>query len=124
MSRDIGLASVQHLPNFPAGRQFFGMFIHAVYFWLRQDLKPAERERFAAGLRSLRAIEGIRDGYIGVPAPTDRPVIERGYSSSLVLIFPNQAAHDAYQVHPVHDRFREECGGFWTTVRIFDSVTE
>jgi hypothetical protein len=100
------------------------MFIHAVYFWLRQDLKPTERERFAAGLRSLRGIEGVHHGYIGVPAPTDRPVIERGYSNSLVLVFPDQAAHDAYQTHPVHDRFREECGAFWTTVRIFDSVTE
>ena len=100
------------------------MFIHAVYFWLRPDLKPAERKRFAAGLRSLRGIEGVQLGYIGVPATTDRPVIERGYSNSLVLIFPDQATHDAYQVHPVHDRFRDECGGFWTTVRIFDSVTE
>ena len=100
------------------------MFIHAVYFWLRRDLKPAERERFAAGLRSLCAIEGVGNGYIGVPAPTDRPVIEHGYSNSLVLVFADQAAHDAYQVHPVHDRFRAECGAFWTTVRIFDSVTE
>lgn len=60
--------------------------------------------------------------YIGVPAQTDRPVIERGYSNSLVLIFPDQTSHDAYQVDPVHDRFRAECGGFWTTVRIYDSV--
>jgi len=51
-------------------------------------------------------------------------VIERSYSRSLVLIFPDQAAHDAYQVHPVHDRFRAECGGFWKTVRIYDSVSE
>jgi hypothetical protein len=41
-----------------------------------------------------------------------------------VLIFPDQAAHDAYQVHPVHDRFRSECGAFWTAVRIYDSITE
>ena len=99
------------------------MFIHAVYFWLRDNLTSAERDRFAAGLRSLRGIEGVRHGYIGMPAPTDRPVIERGYSNSLVLVFADQAAHDAYQVHPVHDRFRAECGAFWTTVRIFDSVT-
>ena len=100
------------------------MFVHAVYFWLRENLTPAEWDRFAAGLRALRAIEGVRHGYIGAPAPTVRPVIERGYSRSLVLIFPDQAAHDAYQVHPVHDRFRSECGGFWTAVRIYDSITE
>jgi hypothetical protein len=100
------------------------MFIHAVYFWLRPDLSSAERDKFADGLRSLLAIEHVRDGYIGRPAPTDRPVIERGYSRALVLVFPNQAAHDAYQTHPVHDRFREGCGGFWTTLRIYDSISE
>ena len=100
------------------------MFVHAVYFYLRENLTPAERTKFLAGVRSLRAIEGVKDGYIGVPAPTDRPVIERGYSQALVLIFPNQAAHDAYQVHPVHDRFREECGTFWTSVRIYDSISD
>jgi hypothetical protein len=100
------------------------MFVHAVYFWLREDLTPAERNTFAAGLRSLHAIEGVRHGYIGSAAPTDRPVIERGYSRALVLIFADQAAHDAYQAHPVHDRFRAECGGFWTAVRIYDSISE
>jgi hypothetical protein len=99
------------------------MFVHAVYFWLRKDLAPDDEKQFDAGLRALGAIDGVRASYIGIPASTDRPVIERGYSRSLLLIFPDQAAHDAYQVHPVHDRFRAECSEFWTTVRIFDSVT-
>jgi hypothetical protein len=100
------------------------MFVHAVYFWLRKDLTAAQQEQFAAGLESLRAIDGVKEGYIGVPAPTDRPVIERGYSRALVLVFANEAAHDAYQEHPVHDKFRRECGGFYQSIRIFDSVTE
>ena len=99
------------------------MFVHAVYFWLRDGLTRDDEARFAAGLESLRAIDGVAHGYIGVPAPTDRPVIERGYSRALVLVFADQRAHDAYQVHPVHDRFRAECGGYWTSVRIYDSVT-
>ena len=73
------------------------MFVHAVYFWLRKDLTPAQLEQYAAGLESLRRIDGVRAGYIGVPAPTDRPVVERGYSRALVLVFADQAAHDAYQ---------------------------
>jgi hypothetical protein len=100
------------------------MFVHAVYFYLREDLTPAERKTFLAGVRSLRGIDVVKDGYIGVAAPTNRPVIERGYSQALVLIFADQAAHDAYQTHPVHDRFREECGGFWTSVRIYDSISD
>ena len=70
----------------------------------------------------LREIESVERGYVGVPAPTDRPVIERGYSYSLVVVFENEVAHDVYQRHPVHDRFRDECSGFWKSVRIFDSV--
>jgi len=100
------------------------MFVHAVYFWLREDLTPAERNKFAAGLQALRAIEGVRHGYIGAPAPTDRSVIERGYSRALVLVFPDQAAHDAYQAAPVHERFRAECGGLWSAVQIYDSVSD
>jgi hypothetical protein len=98
------------------------MFIHAVYFWLRNDLTPAQVKQFDAGVRALRAIEVVREGYIGVPAATDRPVIERGYSRALVLVFADEKAHDAYQVHPVHDRFRTDCSPLWTKVKIFDSV--
>ncbi len=98
------------------------MFVHAVYFSLRADLQAAERDQFVAGLHALRGIEGVQRGYIGVPAPTDRPVIARDYSYALVLVFADQAAQDVYQDHPVHDRFRDECSGYWDAVRIYDSV--
>lgn len=98
------------------------MFVHAVYFSLREGLTEAERAQFIAGLHALRGIESVREGYIGVPAATDRPVIARDYSHALVLVFPDVEAHDAYQQHPVHDRFRDECSSYWTGVRIYDSV--
>ena len=98
------------------------MFVHAVYFWLRPELAPADRARFVAGLHALRGIEHVRAGYVGVPAPTDRAVIERGYSHALVLVFADEGAHGAYQRHPVHDRFRDECAGLWEALRIYDSV--
>ena len=98
------------------------MFVHAVYFWLRNDLTPAQRRQFEDGVESLRHIDGVRNSYLGVPASTDRPVIERGYSRALILIFDDEAAHDRYQDDPVHDRFRKNCGSFWTSVRIFDSI--
>src|SRR5206468_7283757 len=100
------------------------VFVHAVYFYLRKDLMPAEQQRFEAGLASLRTIDAARHCWIGVPASTNRPVIERDYDHALVVVFPDEAAHDVYQDHPVHDRFRKECSIYWTKVRIFDSVTE
>jgi hypothetical protein len=100
------------------------MFVHAVYFWLRPGLTAAEEAQFDAGVRSLTTIAGVRHGYIGVPASTDRPVIERSYSRALVLVFDDEAMHDAYQSHPVHDRFRAECHDLWTSVRIYDSIDD
>ena len=100
------------------------MFVHAVYFWLRDDLTAAERQTYLEGVRSLTTIPDVRHGWVGTPAATDRPVIERGYSYALTVAFADEAAHDRYQVHPVHDRFRETCGTFWSRVLIFDSVGE
>jgi len=43
------------------------MFVHAVYFWLRTDLTSQEHERFEAGVHSLLGIEGVKQGFLGVP---------------------------------------------------------
>lgn len=99
------------------------MFIHSVYFRVRDDLSAAQRQRFEDGIRSLAGIEMVGTGYIGAPAGTAREIIDRNYTHALILAFADQRAHDAYQVHPVHDRFREDCAGYWSGIRIFDTVT-
>ncbi|NJK42658.1 MAG: Dabb family protein [Aquincola sp.] len=99
------------------------MFVHAVYFTLRPDLSAADTATFLAWQPKLCALPSVSVGYTGVPAETDRPVIDRAYTHALVLVFVDAAAEAAYQVHPEHDRFRAECGTFWTQVRIFDSVS-
>ena len=98
------------------------MFAHCVYFWLKDDLSERDKAAFERGVRSLTRIESVEHGFVGVPADTDRPIIDRSYSYALVVMFRDAAGHDAYQVHPVHDRFREECAGLWQKVQIYDSV--
>jgi hypothetical protein len=97
------------------------MFVHAVYFWLKDDLSEADRQKFVRGVESLRTIESVHACYIGTPASTDRPIIDRSYSYALIVVFTDLAAHDAYQVHPIHDRFRDECSNLWKRVVIYDS---
>ena len=99
------------------------MFIHAVYFWLRDGLTVDEQTQFSAGVESLLTIESVKHGWVGVAASTDRPIIDRSYARALVVVFADEAGHDAYQVHPTHDRFRDECHHLWTRVQIYDSVT-
>lgn len=97
------------------------MFVHHVFFWLKEGLSEEQQKQFEKGVCSLLSIEPVKMGDVGRPASTDRPVIERSYSYSLLLVFENAAAHDAYQPHPVHKAFVESCSPLWERVHIYDS---
>ena len=95
-------------------------FVHSVYFWLKKDLTLDQLETFHKKLLALTKIDGVRESYVGVPAPTNRPIIDRTYDVALILAFDNQEKHDIYQDHPVHENFRDSCGDFWDKVTIYD----
>ncbi|MBX7254806.1 MAG: Dabb family protein [Candidatus Hydrogenedentes bacterium] len=97
------------------------MFVHSVYFWLKNSLSDEEVRTFREGLHSLEGIEVSRATYVGVPANTDRPVIDRSYSFALTVLFDDLAGHDAYQVHPVHKAFVQTYAGYWDRVVIYDA---
>lgn len=99
------------------------MFIHSVYFTLNEGLTSDDRTDLEAGLAALIKAPSIQDAFIGTPASTDRPVIDKAYDYALILRFADKAAHDDYQVHPIHDTFRDDCARYWQTVRIFDTVS-
>ncbi|MEO6528263.1 MAG: Dabb family protein [Gemmatimonadaceae bacterium] len=114
-------ANLARSPSTPTQPLF--MFVHSVYFWLRDDLSPVGRSIFIDGMRSLATIETVEHSFIGTPAVTTREIIDRSYSYALVLGFADRAAHDAYQVHHVHDTFREQCGGSWKKIVIYDAIS-
>ena len=97
------------------------MLVHSVFFWLKPDLTPDQREKFRAALESLRGIPAIREMHIGVPAPTDRPVVDRTYSVALTVILNDMEAHDAYQIHPLHKTFVADFASSWLKVVIYDA---
>lgn len=97
------------------------MLVHSVYFWLRGDLTPEQVLAFRGGLESLREVPSVSDLYVGTPAPTDRPVIDRTYSFALVVMLRGMPEHDAYQVHPVHKAFVEQFSAYWDRVLIYDA---
>jgi hypothetical protein len=98
------------------------MFIHVVYFWLKDGLPHEETARFIERLHSLLTIETVERGYTGRPAPTRRDVVDSTYSHSLILFFADKNAHDAYQIHPTHVRFIAECASLWKSVIVYDTV--
>jgi len=94
---------------------------HHVFFWLKNDDSAQDREALITGLNSLRAIAQIRALHIGVPAATEqRDVVEGGFSVSELMQFDSLADQKAYQDHPIHLRFVEECGHLWSKVVVYD----
>ncbi|TDE11557.1 Dabb family protein [Dyadobacter psychrotolerans] len=96
------------------------MFVHNVFFWLKEKDNEAAQQALLAGIKSLEAIESIESVYIGTPASTRRPVIDATYSFAEILVFADEAGHDVYQVHPLHKKFVEECAHLWEKVVIYD----
>jgi hypothetical protein len=98
------------------------MLIHSVYFWLKPGTNPAARRRFRAGLGSLAAIRTVGRIHFGPPAKLkERDVTERSFDFALTIEFKNAAAHDAYQVDPIHEAFVEANKTLWARVKVFDS---
>jgi len=96
------------------------MFVHNVFFWLKDKENEEARAALLTGIKSLEAIESIKSVYIGPPASTRRPVIDASYDFAEILIFDDEAGHDVYQVHPLHKKFVEECAHLWEKVVIYD----
>ncbi len=98
------------------------LFIHHVFFWLKQPVSQEMRTKFEGELRKLVTVETIVDYHLGIPAPTGRDVIDNTYSYSLLTIFRNKADQDIYQTHPTHLKFIEESQDLWEKVVVYDTV--
>jgi hypothetical protein len=83
-------------------------FTHHVHFWLKNK---TDHQKLIEGLHLLADISYVKQIYIGVPADTHRGVVDRSYDASLLIIFEDQAAHDAYQIDPIHNVFVENYAG-------------
>jgi heme-degrading monooxygenase HmoA len=96
---------------------------HHVLFWLNNPDNMEESEKFEKAARKLQQIPSIKAFHLGRPAPvTPRPVVDDTYTFSLVIFFDDQADHDEYQEHPIHQQFIQENRHLWERVRVYDSM--
>jgi hypothetical protein len=99
------------------------MLIHSVFFWLKPETTPAQREAMLGGLESLRGIKSVEVLYIGTPAALpERPVRDSSYAFALTVGFKDIAAHDAYQVDPLHEAFNHNFRSLWARVQVYDAI--
>ncbi len=99
------------------------MLIHSVFFWLKPGLTAAQRKQFRRAVESLAGIKSVEKIYVGAPAATEkRPIIDDSYAVALTVVCKDVAAHDAYQVDPLHLAFVAQCKTFWSRVQIYDAA--
>lgn len=98
------------------------VFIHHVYFWLKNTGNDADRNQLVEGLTKLSKATTIKQFHIGKPANTSREVIDSSYAVSWMLIFDKDADQATYQTDAIHLKFIEECAHLWSKVVVYDAV--
>ncbi len=121
-----GMAAAAGLFTFSGNNQIEmtekNIFIHHVYFWLKNSESKEDRQALIKGLQDLSKIDYIKLSHIGVPADTNRDVVERTYAVSWLLFFKNKEDEERYQSDPVHLKFIETCKHLWEKVVVYDTV--
>ena len=98
------------------------MLVHTVFFWLTPELTAEQRADFRRGVESLATIAATEKVYVGTPAGVpDRPIIDKTFAVGLTVICKDVAAHNAYQVDPIHLAFIERFKPYWSRVQIYDA---
>ncbi len=96
--------------------------MHTVYIWLKEDLSEADEQAFVQSCKSLSTIESVKRLRMGKPSNTEnREVVDQSYSYGMNIEFVDLAAHDAYQVDPIHLKFIEDHKDKWTKVVVYDN---
>jgi hypothetical protein len=103
-------------------REMKNIFVHHVYFWLKNAGHKEDLDKLVAGLKKLSAVKTIKQFHIGKPADTKRDVIDTSYAVSWLAFFDTGADQASYQTDPIHLKFVEECSSLWVKVIVYDSV--
>ncbi|UXP33793.1 Dabb family protein [Reichenbachiella agarivorans] len=99
-------------------------FSHSVLFWLKEPEIATVRAKFESEAKKLIAESRYAHfSHFGVPAGTDRAVVDNSYTYSMIVTFETVADHDAYQTEDAHLHFIKECKELWTKVVIYDVLS-
>lgn len=100
-----------------------GDMAHAVFFDLQDPTQAAALVRECRA--RLATIPGVKLLEVGTRCPEfTGPRNDQAFEVALWVVFEDQAAHDAYQVHPAHRALVEEWTPRLAGVEVFDAWVE
>ncbi|AXT49781.1 Dabb family protein [Aquimarina sp. BL5] len=103
--------------------QFDKNFVHTVYFWLNNPESKEDRKLFEESLNKfLETSKYAKTNFIGIPAGTDREVVDNSYTYALVVTFSSKEEQNLYQKEEAHLLFIKEASSLWNKVQIYDAI--
>lgn len=100
-------------------------FIHTVLFWLKEGTTDEQKQQLIDDCKTyLGPIVTVRRIDVGVPAGTQREIVDNSYDVSLVIYFDDKEGHDFYQETVKHLKFLDRNKPHWERVQVFDSVVK
>lgn len=97
-------------------------FVHAVYFWLKDDNPELVDDFINNGLPELAKVPSIQSVSWGPAAGTERAVVDNSYDLAWIVNFANAEDQDAYQVDPLHVEFVEKYKSIFERVQVYDNI--
>lgn len=110
--------------NYTENKKMTNIFVHHVYFWLKNPDSKKDLDELVRGLNELSKASSIKSYHMGVPAGTSRDVIDGSYAISWLTIFENAEDEQKYQVDPIHLDFIDKCKHLWSKVIVYDSIDQ
>jgi hypothetical protein len=97
------------------------MFVHMVLFWCKPEIDAdAQAEMIRYAREQMPNIPSVRHVWAGHAVASPRPVVDSSYSFALCVAFDDQAGHDAYQTHPIHQQFVTRFKDRWASIKVVD----
>jgi len=102
--------------------QVKNVFVHHVFFWLKEPENQVACTQFENGLNELVQVPLIKSSHIGKPVKSHRDVVDDSFTYSFISFFENKEDETIYQTHPIHLKFVEECEHLWAKVIVYDAM--
>jgi hypothetical protein len=97
-----------------------GTVDHVVLVWLKRPGNEQDKQTLVALGRDLRSIPGIRFLDSGTALSSERPIVDDSFDIAYVMRFDSPAALNAYAVHPVHVKAKEELLRLSRRILVYD----
>ena len=97
-----------------------GSVDHVVLVWLKRPGNAQDKQALVEVGRELRAIPGIRFLDSGTALPSERPTVDDSFDIGYVMRFESPAALEAYAIHPLHVKAKDELVRLSRKILVYD----